>query len=64
MAEKKVAEAKVEAKVEKVYKFKSAQKFLSVSSLGVQFINGEATVKDLAVARALTTIEGVELVED
>lgn len=49
---------------EKVYKFTSENKFLSCVSLGVQFINGNASTTDLEVARALTKIEGVSLVED
>ena len=48
----------------KVYHFKSADKFLSCVSLGVQFVNGTASTTDLAVARALAKIEGVTLVED
>ena len=49
---------------EKVYKFKSATKFLSCASLGVQFIDGNASTTNLAVARALAKIDGVTLVED
>lgn len=49
---------------EKAYKFVSSNKYLTVSSLGVQFVNGKATVTDLTVARALATIDGVTLVED
>ena len=48
---------------EKVYKFKSADKFLSCVALGVQFINGTASTTNLAVARALAKIDGVTLVE-
>jgi hypothetical protein len=48
----------------KVYKFTSENKYLSCVSLGVQFINGTATTSNLEVARALTKIEGVTLVED
>lgn len=48
----------------KVYSFVSSNKYLTVSSLGVQFVNGKATVTDLTVARALATIEGVTLIED
>jgi hypothetical protein len=48
---------------EKVYKFKSEDKFLSCVALGVQFINGTATTTNLAVARALAKIDGVTLVE-
>lgn len=49
---------------EKVYTFKSANKFLSCVALGVQFINGTASTTNLAVARALAKIDGVTLVED
>lgn len=49
---------------EKVYKFKSANKFLSCISLGVQFINGTASTTNLEVARALAKIDGVTLIED
>lgn len=60
-----MAETKKETKkADKVYKFKSANKFLSCVGLGVQFINGVATTDNLAVAKALVKIEGVELVED
>lgn len=48
----------------KVYKFKSANKFLSCVALGVQFINGEATTDRIEVARELVKIDGVELVEE
>lgn len=48
----------------KVYAFTSENAYLTVSSLGVQFIDGKATTTDLAVARALATIEGVKLVEE
>ena len=54
------AEAKQE---EKVYNFTSSNKFLTVASLGVQFINGKASTKDITVARALATLYGVERVE-
>lgn len=57
------AEAKATVK-EKVYNFVCSNKYLTVASLGVQFINGKATVKDLSVARALATIDDVTLVED
>ena len=49
---------------EKVYKFKSVDKFLSCVALGVQFIDGTASTTNLAVARALAKIDGVTLVED
>lgn len=48
----------------KVYRFKSDYPALTVASLGVQFIEGYTEVKDLAVARALSTIDGVSLVEE
>ena len=54
------AEAKQE---DKVYNFTSSNKFLTVASLGVQFVNGKASTKDITVARALATIYGVERVE-
>lgn len=59
----KAPEEKVQVE-EKAYKFVSSNKYLTVSSLGVQFVNGKATVTDLTVARALATIDGVTLVED
>ena len=49
---------------EKVYRFKSVNKYLSCASLGVQFVNGTASTTNLAVARALAKIDGVTLVED
>ena len=48
----------------KVYKFASENKFLTVTSLGVQFVGGKASTTDLAVAKALATIDGVSLVGD
>ena len=64
--EKAVKEEKKVEPVEavKVYRFTSANPFLTVASLGVQFSSGVASTTDLAVARALATIEGVKLVED
>lgn len=53
-----------EVKPVKVYNFTSENKFLTVTSLGVQFIDGKASTTDLAVARALATIDGVEHIED
>lgn len=61
--DQKAPEEKVQVE-EKAYKFVSSNKYLTVSSLGVQFVNGKATVTDLTVARALATIDGVTLVED
>lgn len=49
---------------EKVYNFKSANKFLSCVALGVQFFDGKASTTDINVARALAKIDGVELIED
>ena len=49
---------------EKVYNFKSVNKFLSCIALGVQFIDGTASTTNLEVARALAKIDGVTLVED
>lgn len=48
----------------KVYKFVSDNKFLTCSSVGVQFINGKAETSNLEVAKVLATISGVTLVED
>ena len=62
MAEQK--ETKAKGTTEKVYKFKSANKYLSCIALGVQFIDGNASTTNLEVARALAKIEGVTLVED
>lgn len=67
MATKKTEEPKVTttpAKAEpKSFTFVSENPYLSVTSLGVQFVGGKATVTDVAVARALATIDGVTLVE-
>lgn len=49
---------------EKVYKFKSQNKFLTVSAVGVQFIEGLATTTNLEVAKYLATLDGVEKVEE
>ena len=57
-------ETKTKGTAEKVYTFKSANKFLSCVALGVQFINGTASTTNLAVARALAKIDGVERVEE
>ena len=51
------------AKGGKVYNFKSANKFLTCASLGVQFIDGKASTDNLEVAKMLVKIDGVELVE-
>jgi len=62
-AEKKeTKKAKKEAK--KVYKLRSGEKFLTVGSLGVQFFNGKYETTDADEARALLTIDAVELEEE
>lgn len=48
----------------KVYKFVSDNKFLTCSSVGVQFINGKAETSSLEVAKVLATLSGVTMVED
>lgn len=58
-------EPKVEAKAEaKVYNLRSSNKYLTVSSLGVQFMAGKYSTTDPAVVRALMDIDGVDLNED
>ena len=54
-------EPKAEAKV---YNLRSSNKYLTVSSLGVQFMAGKYSTTDPAVARALMGIDGVDLIED
>lgn len=51
-------------KAKKVHTFISSNKYLTVNSLGVQFVAGKATTEDLEVAKALATIDGVTLVEE
>lgn len=58
-----MAEEKKEKK-EKVYKFISQNKFLTCTALGVQFMNGKAEVTNVAVAKELAKIAGVQMVED
>lgn len=48
----------------KTYKFKSQNKFLTVSAVDVQFIDGVATTTNLEVAKYLATLDGVEMVEE
>ena len=55
---------KAETPKGKVYKFVSDNKFLTCSSVGVQFINGKAETSSLEVAKVLATLSGVTLVED
>ena len=58
-------EPKGEAKAEaKVYNLRSSNKYLTVSSLGVQFMAGKYSTTDPAVVRALMEIDGVDLNED
>lgn len=55
---------KAETPKGKVYKFVSDNKFLTCSSVGVQFINGKAETSILEVAKVLATLSGITLVED
>lgn len=48
----------------RVYKLRSTNKFLTVSALGVQFMNGKFQTTDPAVAKALMDFAGVELEEE
>lgn len=57
-------EVKGETKKEKVYKLRSSNKYLTVSSLGVQFMAGKYETTDPAITKALLTLDGVELLED
>ena len=43
----------------KVYKFVSQNKFLTCTALNIQFMDGKAETKDLAVAKELAKIDGV-----
>lgn len=52
------------AKTSKVYKFVSQNKFLTCTALNIQFMDGKAETKDLAVAKELAKIDGVQLVEE
>lgn len=63
--EEKVEDTKVEeTQGAKVYNFTSVNPYLSCAGLGIQFIEGKASTSNLAVARALAGLDGVELVED
>ena len=64
MATTKKTAPEEQKEAKKVYRFTSVNPFLSCVSLGVQFVDGKATTDDLSVARALATIDGVELVEE
>ena len=63
-AEKAVQEAPKGKTGAKGYNLRSSNKYLTVSSLGVQFMAGKYTTTDPAVARALLEIDDVELIED
>lgn len=56
--------AKTAESTERVYKLRSANKFLTVSALGVQFMKGKFQTTDPAVAKALLDFVGVELEEE
>lgn len=60
-AVQEATEATTEATGAKEYKLRSANKYLTVSSLGVQFMAGKYTTTDPAVAKALMEIDGVDL---
>jgi len=47
-----------------VYNLRSSNKYLTVSSLGVQFMAGKYSTTDPAVVRALVELDGVDLIED
>jgi hypothetical protein len=57
-------EEKKEDKPKKVYHFTSENPYLTVSAVGVYFSNGKASTDNLAVAKYLAGLEGVELVEE
>ena len=57
-------EAKKEDKPKKVYHFTSENPYLTVSAVGVYFSDGKASTDNLAVAKYLAGLEGVELVEE
>lgn len=63
-AAENAAQNATEATTKRVYELRSANKFLTVSALGVQFMKGRYKTEDPAVAKALLGYEGVELVED
>jgi len=47
-----------------VYHFTSENPYLTVSAVGVYFSDGKASTDNLAVAKYLAGLEGVELVEE
>lgn len=57
-------EEKNEDKPKKVYHFTSENPYLTVSAVGVYFSDGKASTDNLAVAKYLAGLEGVELVEE
>lgn len=57
-------EEKKEDKPKKVYHFTSENPYLTVSAVGVYFSAGKASTDNLAVAKYLAGLEGVELVEE
>lgn len=64
-AAEKATQEPTEVKAEaKTYALRSSNKYLTVSSLGVQFMAGKYSTADPAVARALMEIDGVDLIED
>lgn len=62
--EKKEEKEEKKAPKAKVYNFTSENKFLTVASLGIQFVSGKATTTSVEIARELVKISGVELVEE
>lgn len=60
-AKEQVAE---KATAKKTYKLRSQNKYLTVGSMGVQFMKGIYTTQDPEVAKALLTLDGVELDEE
>lgn len=61
---KETTTAKAKKETAKVYKFQSANKFLTCSALGIQFKSGKAETENLEIAKALAKIDGVTLIED
>lgn len=57
-------EEKKADKPTKVYHFTSENPYLSVSAVGVYFSDGKASTDNLAVAKYLAGLEGVELAEE
>ena len=57
-------EEKNEDKPRKVYHFTSENPYLTVSAVGVYFSDGKASTDNLAIAKYLAGLEGVELVEE